>query len=80
MQYSVVRFCVSCYKGLPFVLQCAKLGAHCDYSLFVGASNSNAETLSELAPLTAGLKMYLNDTYTTLRLSDVTQWMKVCYI
>ena len=41
--------------------------AHCDYALMVGASKDNATCIAELANKAAGLKMYLNETYTTLR-------------
>lgn len=54
----------------------AKKGARCDYALFVGASNDNAATVCELAPAAAALKMYLNDTYSTLKLSDMVVWQK----
>lgn len=54
----------------------AKKGARCDYALFVGASNDNATSICELAPLAAGLKMYLNDTYSTLKLNDLIVWQK----
>ncbi|XP_053678893.1 CAD protein [Anopheles nili] len=47
----------------------AKKGARCDYALYVGASANNASTVHELAAQAAGLKMYLNDTFTTLRLN-----------
>ncbi|KAI4481321.1 hypothetical protein M0804_009441 [Polistes exclamans] len=54
----------------------AVAGARCDYALFVGASSENYSIIPELAPLTAGLKMYLNDTFTTLRLLDLNVWTK----
>lgn len=47
-----------------------------DYALFVGATPNNARVASELAPFTAGLKMYLNDTFTTLKMDTVTDWVK----
>ncbi|XP_066146242.1 multifunctional protein r isoform X2 [Euwallacea fornicatus] len=54
----------------------AKEGARCDYGLFVGASSDNASSICELANEAAGLKMYLNETFTTLRLNDLTEWDK----
>ena len=57
--------------------QCARLGARCDYALYAGAGSDNAKKIAELAHLTAGLKMYLNDTYSTLKMPDLTQWMAV---
>lgn len=61
---------------LELVQSLAKENARCDYALYVGASSDNASIISELAPHAAGLKMYLNETYTTLRLNDLTVWLK----
>lgn len=75
------RFIVLLYKvplvHLPF--QRAVAGARCDYALFLGASSENWSTSSELGPLVAGLKMYLNETFTTLQLSDSSIWEKVSF-
>lgn len=54
----------------------AKVGARCDYALYVGASSDNYKTINELAPQAAALKMYLNETFSTLKLNDMTIWMK----
>lgn len=54
----------------------ASRGARCDYSIFVGASCDNHSSVAELAPRAAALKMYLNETFTTLRLDDTTTWLK----
>lgn len=54
----------------------AKSGARCDYALFVGASSDNYNQIFELAPEAAALKMYLNETFTTLKLNDMTIWEK----
>ncbi|XP_077991291.1 multifunctional protein CAD-like isoform X2 [Glandiceps talaboti] len=54
----------------------AKLGARCDYGLYVGAGPDNAESLPKIGPAAAGLKMYLNETFTSLRLDDMSTWMK----
>lgn len=54
----------------------AQKGARCDYALFVGASSTNFATISELAPQAAALKMYLNQTFTTLKLNDMLVWQK----
>lgn len=58
------------------VRQLAKQHARCDYALFVGASSHNPTAISELAPEAAGLKMYLNDTFTTLKLTDLVVWQR----
>lgn len=59
------------------VQELASTKARCDYSLFLGATPDNYSTIPELAPLAAGLKMYLNETFNTLRLKDLTEWTKV---
>lgn len=60
-----------------YYFQRASSGARCDYALFLGASQNNYATSAEIAPATAGLKMYLNETFTTLRLNDLSVWIKV---
>ncbi|XP_011153146.1 CAD protein [Harpegnathos saltator] len=54
----------------------AAAGARCDYALFVGASADNYKITPEIAPHAAALKMYLNETFTTLRLTDLSVWIK----
>ncbi|VEN47545.1 unnamed protein product [Callosobruchus maculatus] len=63
-------------ESLILAKKCAKEGARCDYALFVGASSDNISTISEFAADAAGLKMYLNETFTTLRLKDMDVWTK----
>lgn len=58
------------------VKELASMKAHCDYSIFVGATEDNHSFIHELAPQAAGLKMYLNETFNTLRLPDLTFWIK----
>lgn len=65
-----LTFCVCCF-------QLSAAGARCDYGLYVGASADNYSTVKDLAHLAAGLKMYLNETFTTLRLDEMSTWMKV---
>lgn len=60
-----------------FILQCAKQGARCDYGIFVGASSTNYNTLPQIGGKAVALKMYLNETFTTLKLDDISIWMKV---
>lgn len=62
---------------LMYPLQLAEAGARCDYALFLGASSENAGTLGAVAASAAGLKLYLNETFSELRLDSVTQWMEV---
>lgn len=63
-------------ESFALVKKLAKEGARCDYALFVGASSDNISSISELAAEAAGLKMYLNETFTTLRLNDLDIWSK----
>jgi carbamoyl-phosphate synthase/aspartate carbamoyltransferase/dihydroorotase len=49
--------------------------ARCDYSLFLGAGADNADSIPPMAPLSAGLKMYLDQTYGELHLADMVHWM-----
>ncbi|KAI8435053.1 hypothetical protein MSG28_003468 [Choristoneura fumiferana] len=53
-----------------------RVSARCDYALFMGASTTNCETAAEMAPQAAALKMYLNETFTTLKLDDMTVWQR----
>lgn len=62
--------------SLQLVKKLAKENARCDYAIYVGASMDNATLIPEYAHETAGLKMYLNDTYTTLKLNDLSVWSK----
>lgn len=39
----------------------------------------NASLLEPLARAAAGLKMYLNDTFSNLRMDDVSLWMEVSH-
>ncbi|VDM61201.1 unnamed protein product [Angiostrongylus costaricensis] len=47
-----------------------------DYALYLGATPQNARVAAELAPVTAGLKMYLNETFSTLQMDSVADWVK----
>ncbi len=49
----------------------AQANIRCDVGLFAGASPEQIHHLSALAPLSAGLKIYLNDTFGPLRVEDV---------
>jgi len=50
--------------------------ARCDYAHYLGAGPYNSGELAELSPRSAGLKMYLDQTYGPLRLEDMTLWME----
>src|SRR6185436_12748308 len=46
----------------------AQARARCDYGIYLGAGAENSESAAALAPQTAGLKMYLDQTFGPLRL------------
>ena len=62
-------------ETLALAKEVARAKAHCDYACYVGASTTNAAALPALAADAAGLKMYLNETFTTLRMDKVDEWM-----
>ncbi len=62
--------------SLQAALQAAQSKAHCDYAQFLGAGPDNLKHLQVLASRTAGLKMYLDQTYGPLRLDDMSLWME----
>ncbi|KAK2855926.1 hypothetical protein Q5P01_004661 [Channa striata] len=61
---------------LALVQKLAKAACRCDYALYVGAASDNAAVLPSIASQAAGLKMYLNDTYSTLKMDNVSLWME----
>jgi dihydroorotase-like cyclic amidohydrolase len=61
---------------LDLALGAAQAKARCDYAQYLGAGADNTETALDLAPRTAGLKLYLDQTYGPLRLDDMTLWMQ----
>lgn len=54
----------------------ADTGARCDYALFMGAAISKAEDAAKASEHAIALKMYLNDTFSTLKLDSVSHWIK----
>jgi carbamoyl-phosphate synthase/aspartate carbamoyltransferase/dihydroorotase len=62
--------------SLALAINSARLKARCDYAQFLGAGPDNLEWAAKLAPQTAGLKMYLDQTYGPLCLDEMTLWMK----
>lgn len=74
--YSLILF-VNTWIYLCSFSQLARQSAYCDYGLYIGASNQNFTTAPNLASQAVALKMYLNETFTTLRLDDICVWIKV---
>jgi dihydroorotase-like cyclic amidohydrolase len=60
---------------LELALGAARRKARCDYAQYLGAGPDNVEFLPPLAERSAGLKMYLDQTYGPLRLDDMSLWM-----
>lgn len=60
---------------LDLVRMAAAAGARCDYGIFLGATESNADLLKDLAMDGVGLKMYLDQTYGPLRLERMDSWL-----
>ena len=52
----------------------AEAKARCDYSIFVGASPTNATELPKIGTAAAGLMMYLDQSFTSPGLESMTQW------
>ncbi len=53
----------------------ARAKARCDYGIYLGAGADNIETAAALAPRTCGLKMYLDQTFGSLRMDDLASLM-----
>jgi len=62
--------------SLQLAHKAAEKNARCDYAQYLGAGPDNTEIAFHLAPQTAGLKMYLDQTYGPLRLDEMTLWME----
>lgn len=62
-------------ESLETALKAAEQKAHCDYAQFIGAGADNVDSILGLASKSAGLKMYLDQTYGPLRLDELSQWI-----
>jgi dihydroorotase-like cyclic amidohydrolase len=63
-------------ETLQIVLTAASVKARVDYAQFLGAGPDNLDVLEQLGPYSAGLKMYLDQTFGPLRLDDMTLWLE----
>ena len=61
-------------ETLTHTLALAGQKARCDFGQFLGAGPDNTTSLTALAGRSAGLKMYLDQTYGPLRLDDMSLW------
>lgn len=57
------------------VIKIAEGKARCDFVHFIGAGTDNVNIISRIATKSAGLKMYLDQTYGPLRLNELSTWM-----
>ncbi len=62
--------------SLELALSAARQKARCDYAQYLGAGSQNAAAAALLAYRSAGLKMYLDQTYGELRLDEMTFWQE----
>lgn len=62
-------------ETLDLALQAAGQKARCDFAQYLGAGPQIPDGLDDLARRSAGLKMYLDQTYGPLRLDEMTLWM-----
>jgi carbamoyl-phosphate synthase/aspartate carbamoyltransferase/dihydroorotase len=63
-------------SSLELALSAARSKARCDYAQFLGAGPDNLDILPRLSGSSAGLKMYLDQTFGPLRLDEMTLWME----
>ncbi len=61
---------------LQTALAAAAGKTRCDYAQYLGAGSANQASAASLAPNVAGLKMYLDQTFGTLKLDNMGQWMQ----
>ncbi len=60
---------------LSETLTLAAAKARCDYGQYLGAGAENAQSAAASAQKSAGLKLYLDQTYGPLRLDEMPMWM-----
>jgi carbamoyl-phosphate synthase/aspartate carbamoyltransferase/dihydroorotase len=59
---------------LEGALRASRSKARCDYGQYLGATAQNAGFAADLAQRSAGLKLYLGQTYGSLRLEEMNLW------
>lgn len=55
----------------------ASANAYCDYALYMGATPQNIAIGKTLGKKCAGLKMYLNETFSALQMPSTLDWIAV---
>jgi carbamoyl-phosphate synthase/aspartate carbamoyltransferase/dihydroorotase len=61
-------------KSFQMVSRIASEKARCDYGIFLGAAIGNAQVVAGLSKNAFALKMYLDPTFTTLKLDSLNDW------
>jgi carbamoyl-phosphate synthase/aspartate carbamoyltransferase/dihydroorotase len=61
-------------ESIELACDAARAKARLDYAQFLGAGRDNSDVLRHIAAQSAGLKMYLDQTYGPLCLDDMTIW------
>jgi carbamoyl-phosphate synthase/aspartate carbamoyltransferase/dihydroorotase len=62
-------------RSFQQALHLAGRKAYCDYGIFLGANNHNSEEVAQLAPGSAGLKLYLDVTFGPLLINTTDAWI-----
>jgi carbamoyl-phosphate synthase / aspartate carbamoyltransferase / dihydroorotase len=60
--------------SLAHAAKLAAANARCDFGLYLGAGSDNVSQVAALSDCTAGLKLYLDQTYGPLRLDELSLW------
>ncbi|KAE9550164.1 hypothetical protein FO519_006624 [Halicephalobus sp. NKZ332] len=63
-------------ESFDFVNNKAAESSITDYALYVGATPNNIPITKELAKKTAGMKMYLNETFAALQMPNIADWQR----
>eukprot|EP01119_Soliformovum_irregulare_P023190 TRINITY_DN8076_c0_g1_i1.p1 TRINITY_DN8076_c0_g1~~TRINITY_DN8076_c0_g1_i1.p1 ORF type:complete len:1840 (+),score=660.19 TRINITY_DN8076_c0_g1_i1:1160-6679(+) len=63
-------------ESFLLVSKLAAAKARCDYGIYLGGSSLNLKTASSLAQGSIAMKMYLDQTFTTLQLTEMSYWME----
>jgi dihydroorotase-like cyclic amidohydrolase len=61
--------------ALEYVLKIASTKAYCDFGQYFGAAEDNVDDIAADADKSAGLKLYLDQTYGPLQLTGMPLWM-----
>jgi len=63
-------------KSFSSAAELAGAKAYCDYGIYLGGGEQNAEKAAEISDRAVGLKLYLDATYGPLLLKDLSSWIE----